>query len=484
MAYPTFTLNRDFSPEGREIVILPFLDEETACFPDALIRWLPSPPRAPASKGGAKVVHASHGQDGDIVVRAVRLDAKLSTPQEALMKAVSSAVGECGEEFTEVVVMLSQDHFGLLPAVQEGAIIGGYRFDRYLSEHKPVPRVTAAVDSHPSKELAQKLEEREVIFRWVNFARDVLNEPPNVINPVSLSELMKKEGKRAGLKMTVWDDKRLEKERCGGVLAVGRGSEHPPRMVIGRYKGKGAKAAVTLVGKGITFDTGGYCLKPPSAQEGMKYDMSGAAAAFSAACALAALKAPVDLTVITPLAENAVSHKAFMTSDIVIIRCGKSVQVDNTDAEGRLILADALCLAAEQEPDFIIDVATLTGACVVALGEDIAGFFSNDDSLAQAIEAAGTASMERFWRLPLHRPYTEQLKTEIADLKNIGGKWGGAITAALFLQEFVPEDMKWAHLDIAGPAVKEEPLNHLGKGAKGFGVKTLVELSSRLGGGR
>ncbi len=480
MAVPEFKILKRYSLRGGDVVLLPFFDEKTPCFPMTTAATLTDPIHPPETKGGKRVVHASTVKEKGVMVITVRLDSPHLSPEASLKKAVASAIADYGEGFSRVVVMLDSDHAFLTSAVQEGALLGGYRFDKYLSERKPLPSVATFLPAALSVSIEERLDREAILFKWVNFARDILNEPPNAIDPVSLAEIFRSEGKKAGMKVTVWDEKRLEKERCGGVLAVGMGSEHPPRMVIGQYKGRKASSRLVLIGKGITFDTGGYCLKPPSAQEGMKYDMSGAAAVFAAACALAQLKVPVNLTVITPLAENAISHRSFMTSDIIVTRCGKSVQVDNTDAEGRLILADALCLASEQQPDVMIDVATLTGACVVALGEDVAGLFSNSRDLAMKIIESGESVQEHFWELPLYAPYSEQLKAEVADLKNIGGKWGGAITAALFLKEFIDEKTTWAHLDIAGPGVKEEALDHLGKGAKGFGVKTLVTLASRL----
>ena len=480
MAIPQFRLEKSYSPAPGEMIILPYGDAEHPLFPREL-EWLPGQPLPPAEEGGRRPLYASASPEGPIMVEAARLDPKHSTVEEALLKAVAKAVEESGKEFKRVVVALGRDGQELIPAVQEAALLGGYRFDRYLTTPPTLPEVIL-FHPHPlPKEMEGRLREDEELFRWVNLARDLLNEPPEAIHPVSLADLMKARGKEAGLKVTVWDEKRLAKERCGGILAVGRGSQHPPRLVWGRYKGRRAKVKIALVGKGVTFDTGGYCLKPPSAQEGMKYDMSGAAAVFAAGCALARLKVPVELVVLAPLAENLVSHAAYKTSDIVTTRCGKTVQVDNTDAEGRLILADALCLASEEGADIVIDCATLTGACVVALGEDIAGLFTEDDELAQAVVEEGSRVHEQFWRLPLHRPYLQQMEAEIADMKNIGGKWGGAVTAALFLSEFIQgEGIRWAHLDIAGPAVKEDPLLHLGKGAKGFGVKTLVALCRRL----
>jgi len=212
----------------------------------------------------------------------------------------------------------------------------------------------------------------------------------------------------------------------------------------------------------------------------MKYDMAGAALVWGAACAIARLRLPLRLTVIAPLVRNDLSGSAVHVQDILRLRNGRTVEVANTDAEGRLILADALAIAGERRPDWILDAATLTGACVVALGEDVAGLFARDEGLGARLRAAGDAAGERFWPLPLYRPYAAQLKATVADGKNIGSRWGGAITAALFLEPFVPEKTPWLHLDIAGPGIKEEPLGCLGKGAKGFGIRAVVGLAGDL----
>ena len=375
--------------------------------------------------------------------------------------------------------MLDHDSSGLVHAAHEGAITGGYRFDKYLSEKTELPSVVAVVKKG-MRGLKKRMKTNAVIFRYCNFVRDLLNEPPNVINPVTLADICSREASSTGLKITVWDEKRLEQEKCGGILAVGRGSGNPPRLLLGEYDPEWASRHLALVGKGITFDTGGYCLKPASSQAGMKYDMGGAAAVLGAGMAMAALGLPIRLTVLAPLAENDISSSAYHTTDIIQTRSGKSVQVDNTDAEGRLVLADALTIACEKKPDWIIDAATLTGACCVALGEDMAGLFGHDEDLNSTLIECGHECGEYYWPLPLHMPYMEELKTTCADCKNIGGKWGGAVTAALFLKQFVTDAIPWIHLDIAGPAVKEEPLGHLGKGAKGFGVKTLVRLGEKL----
>ncbi len=481
MATSDFSFKKGYTLKSGDLLLFFFKDEQEAIFskeqvPDFLGEITP-----PKEEGKSKIVSASTFNSKYYICKSIRLDDKNLPPQQMLKKNLSSAISFCKDEgLDRIVVFISKENKSFLPVCLEGTLLGGYKFDKYLEKKwEPAP-VFCSLDFSPTSKDKSILKQKEEIFSWVNFARDILNEPPNEIHPQSLSEIFKQMGKKAGLKITIWDEKRLQKEGCGGILAVGSGASSRPHLVIGEYKPRKAKAKIALVGKGVTMDTGGYCLKPANSQIGMKYDMGGAAMTFAAACALASLKVPYHVIVFTPLVENDISSTAFHTQDIIKMRNGKTVQVDNTDAEGRLILADALCLACEKKPDYLIDAATLTGACVVALGEDIAGVFGTDEDLCKSIIECGKAVDEYLWHLPLHMPYMEQLKAEIADMKNIGTRWGGAITAALFLKNFVDENIPWVHIDIAGPSVKEEPLGFLGKGAKGFGVKTIVELIERL----
>jgi len=483
MAVSEFIMKKGFKLEDGDLLLFFYLDEENPVFRKEQVPGFLPGIKCPEEKGKSLTVAAGTYKENRFVARVSRLDDDNLPPEEMLRRAVSSAVtGAEDEGLKRVVVFLSKKQGRFLQACQEAALLGSYRFDRYLEKKTEPCPVLCSMDTNPGPDLKKAEKEQAELFQWVNFARDILNEPPNEVQPESLAEIFRVHGKKAGLKVTVWDEKRLKKEGCGGILAVGKGASSRPRLVIGEFKPRNAKGFLCLVGKGVTMDTGGYCLKPAKSQIGMKYDMGGAAMTFAAACAMASLKVPLRITVITPLVENDISSTAFHTTDIITMRNGKTVQVDNTDAEGRLILADALCIASEQKPDWIVDAATLTGACVVALGEDIAGVFGPDRQFNSTILEAGESAGEFLWEMPLHMPYMEQLKATIADMKNIGSRWGGAITAALFLKKFVPDGLKWSHVDIAGPCVKEEPLGFLGKGAKGFGVKTLVELGRRLSG--
>ena len=473
--------SRNVPLKSNDLVLLAFSAAGKPCFDAAKLPVGVDAPKAPKEAGASATEFVGMVGKKRIVVRTVRLDAKDVVPALQMKKAVSAALTEaktqsCGR----VVVLLSAEGVETFAeAVQEGAALGGYAFDRYL-EKKADPASVVVASPAPSAALSRRLKNAKVVFEYVNFARDMANDPPNACRPSSLSQAFRKKGKAAGLTVSVWDSKRLQKEKCEGPLNVGRGSIEPPCMVIGKYGSPKAKKHLCLVGKGVTYDSGGYSLKGAPHQKGMKYDMSGSALMWSAACAIAHLKLPIRLTVITPLAENRISDDAYLVDDVLRFRNGTTVEIMNTDAEGRLLLADALVLAGEAKPDYILDAATLTGACVVGLGEDIAGVIGTDSVLAQRLVTAGKAEDERFCELPLHMPYDEGLKSTIADCKNGGGGYGGSITATLFLKRFVPDSIPWLHLDIAGPGCKEDVLDHLGKGAKGFGVKTLVRLAAEL----
>ncbi len=481
MATCEFNYKKGYNLKSKDLLLFFFKDEKEGLFSKTQVPEFLGEITPPEKEGKSKIISAGTFDSKSYISKAIRLDDKNLSLEQALKKSISSAISFCKDQGLErIVIFISKENKSLLPVCLEGALLGGYKFDKYLEKKWEPASIYCSLDFSLTAKDRSLLKQKKEIFSWVNFARDILNEPPNEIHPKSLSEVFKQMGKKAGLKITIWDEKRLQKEGCGGILAVGAGAASRPHLVIGEYKPKKPKAKIAFVGKGVTMDTGGYCLKPANSQIGMKYDMGGAAMTFAAACALASLKVPYHIMVFTPLVENDISSTAFHTQDIIKMRNGKTVQVDNTDAEGRLILADALCLACEKKPDYLIDAATLTGACVVALGEDIAGVFGTDESLCNSIIESGKEADEYLWHMPLHMPYMEQLKAEIADMKNIGTRWGGAITAALFLKNFVKEDIPWVHIDIAGPSVKEEPLGFLGKGAKGFGVKTLVELIKRL----
>jgi leucyl aminopeptidase len=318
------------------------------------------------------------------------------------------------------------------------------------------------------------LRRAERIGHYVNVARTLGNTTPDDKHPEKFAYIAESVAIRAGCEVEIWDEKRIAQERFGGLLGVAAGSERPPRFVILNYRGKPDDSShVALVGKGVTFDSGGLSLKPSQSMEDMKNDMTGAAVVLATIAALAELKAEVNVTGYLPLTENMTGGLATKLGDVLTMRDGTTVEILNTDAEGRLILADALAYAVERKPRFVVDLATLTGACVVALGSHIAGLFSNDDPLSEKLSQGSLSSGERLWRLPIDADFKDQLKSPVADLKNVGTRWGGAITAAKFLQHFVGET-PWAHFDIAGPSFSDAESPTRDAGGTGCYVATLV----------
>jgi len=362
-------------------------------------------------------------------------------------------------------------------AVVEGTLLGSYRFDRYKTEKDKDegPKEVLVLGHSVDRKVERGVQAAVVVAGAVAWARDLVNTPSADAVPEIMADHAKALAKEVGLKVKVWTPAELEKGHFGGVLGVGKGSAHPPRVVELAYQGGRAGAApIVLVGKGITFDSGGLSIKDAKNMETMKMDKGGASAMLASMRAIAELEVKANVVAILPLAENMPSGSAQRPGDVIKHRNGKTSEVLNTDAEGRLILADALSLAVEKKPAAIIDAATLTGACVVALGEDVSGAFGNDRALVREVLAAGDAVGEPCWELPLFKDYRRQLDSPVADIKNIGKPYGGAITAALFLKEFVG-DTPWVHIDIAGPAWTDG--NDLGpKGATGVPVRTVVRF--------
>ena len=397
-----------------------------------------------------------------------------------MSKAVAMAQQRSLENIT--VVLNAKDAVPFIGKVVEGAILGGYTFDKYKKEKTDLSklRIHLAVMREADDSNKHYLSRYTLVSEVVNEARNLINEPGSAVVPETMAAVARGIAKDANLDVKVWDDKRLLKEGYNGLLQVGRGSSHPPRMIRLAYRSKKAKAHLAFVGKGITFDTGGISIKPADKMWEMKGDMSGGAAVMYAMKAIGKLKPELNVTGIVTTAENSPDANAQLPGDIFYAKNGKSIMVDNTDAEGRLVLTDGLYLAGEEKATHIIDIATLTGAVVRALGVSIAGIMGNNPQLIQSVIQSGQNHGEDFWQLPLPVEYKELLKTPCADLNNIGGPVGGAITAGLFLQEFVPENAAWAHLDIAGPFLMEKPWKYYEAGAVGFGVKTLVDLAERF----
>jgi leucyl aminopeptidase len=358
-----------------------------------------------------------------------------------------------------------------------------YKYDEYVTVKKngdvrSIDATVLASASVDAKRLRDIRAEARAIAAGVHTVRDLGNAPGNLITPTRLAERAEAVAKESGIKCTIYGRREIERMKMGGLLAVNRGSSEEPRFIVMEYGPRRAKKHVALVGKGITFDSGGISIKPAEKMEEMKFDMCGAAAVIGTMQAAAALELPIRITGAIPSTDNLPGGSAYKPGDIVTMMSGKTVEIVNTDAEGRMILGDALHYASELKPDHLIDYATLTGACVVALGNEAAGLFSNDDELARKLIECGERVGERLWRLPEWDDYKDLIRSDWADMKNSGGRWGGAITAALFLKEFV-NCPSWAHLDIAGTAYAEHETAREARGATGAGVRvTLAFLES------
>ena len=398
--------------------------------------------------------------------------------------AVSKRLASKPRQTVAVVLPAEAQTVALASALLEGLIVGTRGPDLRKSEPGRHPIVNLLLVVPPEADgdhLEQALRRGRIVGEAINLARDLVNTPPSAKSPTILAEQMRLVASAAGLEVDVWDLERIRRERLGGILGVAAGSDEPPALVRLAYRKGGSAPTLALVGKGVTFDSGGLSLKPTTSMEDMKCDMTGAAVVLATLQALARLEWPVNVVGYAPLTENMTGGKAMKLGDVLTIRNGKTIEVLNTDAEGRLILADALSLAAEEKPGRLLDLATLTGACMVALGPKVAGLFSNDDAFSQDVLAACRATGERAWRLPLDDDFKEQLKSNVADLKNVGGKHGGAITAAKFLETFVAAT-PWVHLDIAGPSWSDTDAATRDAGGTGCFVRTLITLiESMLG---
>ncbi|HUJ08133.1 MAG TPA: leucyl aminopeptidase [Streptosporangiaceae bacterium] len=369
-------------------------------------------------------------------------------------------------------------------AVAFGALLGGYSFGRYRNRGKDGPGLELMLLAD-GDHVAQAVAGAEVLATAVALVRDMVNTSPSHLYPEVFAAEAGKVAAEAGLEIEMLDDAALRAEGYGGITGVGQGSVHPPRLVRLVYRHPEATRTVVFAGKGITFDSGGLSLKQPKGMETMKCDMSGAAAVLAALQAIAALRIAVNAVGYLPLAENMPGAGAQRPSDVITIYGGTTVEVLNTDAEGRLVLADALARSGEDSPDLLIDVATLTGAQVVALGNRIGAVMSNDDAVRDGVTDAARRAGEAMWPMPLPDELRKGLDSKVADLANVAGERdGGMLVAGLFLREFVPDGVRWAHLDIAGPAFHEgEPYGYTAKGGTGFAVRTLVQVAQDVAGG-
>jgi leucyl aminopeptidase len=403
---------------------------------------------------------------------------------ETLRKACGRAIKKCiHKEISEalfVVPSVKALHVEpdiILEAMMEGALLGNYQFDQFKKpKHPSLLKIAFAVSKNSVRQ-ARRLSQRiKIICEGTLLAREWVITPSNLKRPEQFAKSLVRMAKKENLKTQILDYAALKKKKFGALLAVAAGSDADARMVILEHDPGNTAQTLALVGKGVTFDSGGINLKPQGSIEDMKMDMAGAAAVAATMITAARLRLPIRIIGVLPLVENMPSGSATRPGDIVRSFSGKTIEINNTDAEGRLILADALSYVIQiYKPDAVVDLATLTGACVVALGERIAGVFSPDDRMSETLIASGRKTLERCWKMPLPQDYKELLKSESADICNITGlKWGGAITAALFLSEFT-ENTRWMHIDIAGPAYAKKETAYCGVGGTGFGVRLLCD---------
>jgi leucyl aminopeptidase len=391
------------------------------------------------------------------------------------------AAGNAGRRLADntsiaVALPLANDEGAdLAAAAAEGLILGSYRFTEHKSDATPAKTETIFFPAEGASNA-----ERGALYAEANVrARDLINEPASTLTPSVFADRAKQIAHDHDLVSEIWGPAELSERGFGGLLSVSRGSEEEPRFIQLRYVPENPKGKVTLIGKGVTYDTGGYSLKPPASMEQMKTDMAGGAAVIGVMSILRRLGVTVEVQGLIPATENLVSGKAVKPGDVIVHYGGRTTEVMNTDAEGRLILADALAFASEQKPDAIVDIATLTGSITVALGKKGAGLFSNDDALAAEITEAGDRAGELLWRMPLWPQFKSELESEVADQRNVGSRYGGAITASLFLESFLKEEVPWVHLDIAGPARAESDKDEISKGGSAFGVRTFTQWLER-----
>jgi leucyl aminopeptidase len=402
----------------------------------------------------------------------------------AMRKTAGAAVRSLkGKSLRNLHFFVAPEHASasFVQAVVEGALLADYEPDQLKTDPKKNEKrldsftvVVPALDG----ELTAAAERGRILAEAQNFARDLVNEPANLLTPVSLADYARNMASEVGLSFELLDEAMMREIGMGSLLGVAQGSDNPPALVVLRYvpASPASNDHLALVGKGVTFDSGGISIKPADGMEKMKYDMGGGASVIGAMRAIAQLKPKVRVTAFIPAVENMLSGRAQRPGDVVKTLNGKTVEVINTDAEGRLILIDAITYAIRQGATHLVDAATLTGAIVVALGHMHIGSFSNNDDLHERLRQAGKAAGDRIWRMPLDEDYKDYLKSAFADLPNVGGRWGGAITAAKFLEEFV-EDKPWVHLDIAGTAWLDDAKPHLAKGPTGAPVRTFVNLA-------
>lgn len=415
--------------------------------------------------------------------KAVKVDREMiRRAGGAIAKWVSkNTVSECGIDLASFPKN-TLDSGSFVEALLEGILLGTFSFDRYRSESQErSTMVNLLTDKDGIDPLRSIVERTTIIAAAVNLSREWAHEPPNVINPVTLAERVQKLAGEEGLRCVVLDDKQLAEMGAGAIVAVGKGSATPSRLIVLEYPGKSSEKPVALIGKSITFDTGGYSIKTGEGMVGMKYDKSGGMTVIATLVAAAKLGLKTPLVGVIAAAENMISGGAYRPNDIVKALNGKTIEIISADAEGRLVLSDALAYAQKTyQPRTMVDLATLTGGVVIALGSVRAGLMTNNDSLAEALSASGERTFERLWRLPLDDEYFELIKGDDSDMKNSGARKAHPIIGGIFLKQFVSDDVPWAHIDIAGVADTDKDLPYCPKGATGFGVRLLLDYLQTL----
>ncbi len=363
----------------------------------------------------------------------------------------------------------------------EGVLLGNYNFDKYKTEKKKFKKLEVNFSSNSSAKLKSAISVTNNLLKAVYLARDLSNEPAITLTPAELVKVTKNKLSKVGVKVSAFNKAELKKRKMNALLAVAEGSTNPPYLLIMHYKPKGKiSKRVALVGKGVTYDSGGYSIKPTEGMIEMNGDMSGASTVIGTVYAAALNKLPIEILAYVPAVENMISGGAYKPGDIISTASGKTIEVKNTDAEGRLVLADALEYASKQKPDEIIDFATLTGAIVVALGEFTSGIFTKNDKIAEALNNSGNKTFERTWRMPFWDDFKKGLDSDTADISNLGPRWGGAITAAKFLEQFVDEKIPYAHVDLAGPALKHKFRSYTEKFNTGYGVRLMFDYLKNM----
>lgn len=384
-------------------------------------------------------------------------------------------------KFSSINNLFSSEEY-FYQTLVEGAFLGNYEFDVYKSKKKKAHQLQINLVSENTVKVKKEIKKSQKLMNAVVFTRDLVNEPAITLTPAELAKRTKIELTKVGVKVNVFNKKQLKEKKMNAILAVGSASPNDPCLIVLNYKPKvKEKRKIALVGKGVTYDTGGLSIKPTQGMLEMKADMAGGAAVIGIIKAAAELHLPYELIGVVPAVENAINGNAYKPGDVIKTSSGKSIEVKDTDAEGRIILADALEYASKQKPDEIIDFATLTGSVAVALGLYAAGLFTKNDKLADLLFNAGMSTYERVWRLPFWDDYNKLIDSDIADVSNLGPRWGGAITAGKFLEAFVDEKIPWAHLDIAGTAIENDMNNYSKKWHTGFGVRLIIDYLDNVG---